>query len=90
MNKYCYKYINNGVMKLVDGKYIGVKDKNNDPILLETLFSRRFNNFCGNMVGLNIPESELLKRTNYNWFCKLNKYEVINCDNILGNLFKTI
>lgn len=90
MNKYCYKYINSGLMKLVDGKYIGIKDKNNDPILLETLFSKRFNNFCGKMIGLNIPETDLLKRTNYNWFCKLDKYEVINCDNILGNLFRTI
>lgn len=88
LNKYCYKYITTNHMKLVDGKNIGVKDKNNKPVLIETLFSQRYNNFCKNMIGLHIDETELLKRTNFNWFCKLSKDEVKNCDNTLGNLFK--
>ena len=75
-------------MKLVDGKNIGIKDKDNNQVLLETLFSKRFNNFSKNISGLYIDYDELLKRTNFNWFCKLNKQEVINCDNTLGNLFK--
>ena len=77
-------------MKLVDGKNIGIKDKNNKPVLIETLFSQRYNNFCKNMIGLHIDEAELLKRTNFNWFCKLSKDEVKNCDNTLGNLFKNM
>ena len=88
INKNCYKYINSHEMKLIDGKNIGIKDKDNNQILLETLFSKRFNNFSSNMSGLYIDYDELLKRTNFNWFCKLNKQEVIDCDNTLGNLFK--
>ena len=75
-------------MKLVDGKNIGVKDKNNNQILLDTLFSKNYNNFCNLMFGIYIDDEELLKRTHYNWFCKLNKNGIANCDNTIGNLFR--
>ena len=88
LNKYCFKYINNNNMKLVDGKNIGVKDKNNNLILLDTLFSKNYNNFCNLMFGIYIDDEELLKRTHYNWFCKLNKNDIVNCDNTIGNLFR--
>ena len=90
LNKYCNKYVSNNSMKLVDGKKIGVKDKNNEPILIDTLFSERFNGFCNQMIGLNIDEAELLKRTHYNWFCKLSQDEIMKCNNTLGNLFRTM
>ena len=39
-----------------------------------------------NVVFIN--DSELLKRTHYNWFCNLSKEDVITCDNTLGDLFR--
>ena len=88
LNKYCFKYITSNNMKLVDGKNIGIKDKNNNQILLDTLFSKNYSNFCNFMIGIHIDDEELLKRTHYNWFCKLNKNDVLTCDNTLGDLFR--
>ena len=87
INKLCYKYTSNNSIQLIDGKVIGVKDTNNSPILIDTLFAKRFNLFDKRCMGIYIDENELLKRTHYNWFCKLNEQEVIQCDNTLGNLF---
>jgi hypothetical protein len=88
LNKYCFKYITSNNMKLVDGKNIGIKDKDNNQILLDTLFSKNYSNFCNFMIGIHIDDEELLKRTHYNWFCKLNKNDVLDCDNTLGDLFR--
>ena len=88
LNKYSFKYVNSNNMKLIDGKTIGIKDKDNNPILIETLFSKNYNNFCRKMIGVYIDDSELLKRTHYNWFCNLSKEDVISCDNTLGDLFR--
>ena len=32
-----------------------------------------------------IPKDELLKRTKYNWFVRLNKNQIINSDNNISN-----
>ena len=30
-------------------------------------------------IGLYIPHEQLIKRTKYNWYCRLSEEEVLNC-----------
>ena len=74
-------------LNVFSSESIGMKDVDNVPIQLEQLFSREYIKFSNNLYGINIPHYELLKRNMYNWFCKLNKMEILECDNILCKYF---
>ena len=81
------KMIIDSKINVVDSKHFGSKDVNGKPIMLEDLFSRDYIIFDELHYGILIPHSKLLKRTAYNWFCKLNEEEVLRCDNILCKYF---
>lgn len=87
-NKWFYNQVfNYGTTNIVDGKQIGVKNMSQKPIMLEDLFSETYMDFGESMLGLYIDEHELLKRTNYNWFCYLNEQDIYKTKNVLGLLF---
>lgn len=76
-------------INIIDSKHFGRKDVHGKPIMLEDLFSRDYIEFDHLHYGILIPHSMLLKRTSYNWFCKLNEEQVLTCDNILCKYFLT-
>lgn len=88
-NKWFYnECFNKHTCNVINGKTIGVKDKNNNPILIDNLFEEKFDKFDNNMYGLYIDDSELMKRTNYNWFCYLHENQILlECNNTLSNIF---
>lgn len=79
---------NTKTINAINGKISGVKDKNNKVVLIDNLFEENFNDFHPSMYGLYIDDVELLKRTNYNWFCYLHENKILtDCNNTLGKLF---
>lgn len=89
VNKWLYnETFNKQKINVINGKLIGIKDKNNKVVMLENLFEENYNMFHPSIYGLYIDDVELLKRTNYNWFCYLHENSIINdCNNTLGKLF---
>jgi hypothetical protein len=81
------KMIGESKLNVIDSKHLGVKDIDEKPILLEDLFSRDYIKFDNLLYGILIPHEQLLKRTAYNWFCKLSEIEVLQCDTILCKYF---
>tara|TARA_B100000123_G_C25696338_1_gene413223 strand:- start:86 stop:1123 length:1038 start_codon:yes stop_codon:yes gene_type:complete len=70
--------INKNKMTLLNGKFIGIKDNNNKPILLEDLIEEKYLEIPKNIYGIYIPKDEILKRTKYNWFSVLSKKEFLD------------
>ena len=62
---------------VLNGKITGVKDKHDNPILLEDLMSTKPVEMADSNIGIYIPHDELMKRTKYNWFVHLNSEEVL-------------
>ena len=71
-------------INIIDGKYIGTKDVNNTMLNLEELMGSTFIDLHANSYALYIPSRDLLKRSKYNWFCKLNSKEVLESNTILS------
>ena len=71
-------------LNIIDGKYIGTKDVNNAMLNLEELMGSTFIDLHANSYALYIPSRDLLKRSKYNWFCKLNSKEVLESNTILS------
>ena len=72
-------YFKQNNIPYIDGKLIGTKDKYNNKILLEDLMSNKNIILDKQHIGLYIPHEQLIKRTKYNWYCKMNEEEVLQC-----------
>jgi hypothetical protein len=71
-------------INVIDGRYIGTKDVNNVMVNLEEIMGSTFLELHSNAYALYIPSNELLRRSKYNWFCKLSSKEVLESNTILS------
>ena len=70
-------YFKKNNIPYIDGKMIGTKTRYNDKISIEDLMSNKKIILDKHHIGLYIPHDQLMKRTKYNWYCKLNEEEVL-------------
>ena len=84
VNKWLLMKSQNDEIDLINGQYIGTKNINNKLINLEDIMSSTFLELNNKCYGLYVPSDELLKRNNYNWFCKLNSREVLEASTNLS------
>ena len=70
---------------VVNANLFGIKDQNGKEVLIEDLLSSSPIKFSNNCYCIVIPKDELLKRTKFNWFVKLNKEQIIETDNNISN-----
>lgn len=84
---WCRCRINDGTVDLVDGSLIGIKTVKNKPILLDNLFEESPLDINKQAYGLYIPQDDLLKRNQFNWFCSLEPEEIPTITAVLGRYF---
>ena len=78
-NHFSMNYFKQNNIPYIDGKLIGTKNRYNNKILLEDLMSNKKIILDKQHVGLYIPHEQLIKRTKYNWYCRLSEEEVLQC-----------
>ena len=87
--KYLSNLTNEKKITMMDGKMIGIKDINDKKVSLEDLFNTHYIEFPEEFYGIYIPDKELTKRTNYNWFLKLNVKQLLESDMIISKYMLT-
>ncbi len=87
INHYCLKMVNQNKLVPIDGKIIGVLDKDNNPILIDDWFNEKWIPLHNQCIGILLPFKEIKSRTNYNWFCKLSEKQIINGNYLLAKYF---
>jgi len=85
-NKWIYREILNKKILVVDGKYFGVKNKENEPVIIDDLMGDTEIEFMKCKYGVFIPSDELLKRTSLNWFCRLSPEQVLEANTEISRL----
>ena len=83
-NKWCYQQVASKAMTSIDGTLVGTKTKNQKPILIDHLLQKSYIDFCDNLQGIYIPSHEILRRTKYQWFARLNPEQIYTSDLILS------
>ena len=68
----------------INSKHIGVQKKNKEPVDISELFQSNEIDYCGEMYGIYIPYKELLLKTKYQWFLRLNVNEVLTSNTIIA------
>jgi len=63
---------------VVDGKYIGIKKINGEPVTIDELLGTTPIPYpISSLYGIYIPQQEVLRRTKYNWFARMSTKEII-------------
>lgn len=88
--KWCAEKVLDGKLNLIDGKFIGVKDKIGKPILIEDLMNEYYLNVDEKtLIGIFIPKNELLRRPKYQYFTILPWELILESNIILSKYFKS-
>ena len=62
---------------LIEGKLIGTKTMDDEPILIDDLLSNNYLDLYTNAYGIYIPANEILNRRHYEWFARLSQKQVL-------------
>ena len=76
-----------GEITKIDGRDIGTKTINDNPIIVDDLMSNNSIDFYKQMYGILIPADELMKRHKFEWFTRSSAKQVLESNTILGNYF---
>lgn len=74
-------------VNVINGKLIGVKDIENEPIELDDLLGSTPINYNFNKYGVLIDEKMLDKRLKYGWFNRLSKEQIFESNTEIGKVF---
>ena len=84
IDAWCKTQIDNSKIIMIDGRDIGIKNINEEPIKIEDLMSSNYIELYDNTYGILIPAKEILKRQKYEWFARLSTKQVLDSDTIIG------
>ena len=87
IDKWLFDNKNN--INIIPAQQLGIRDTNNKPILIDELIGNSFIEFNNNILGVYIPADEILKRTTYQWFCRLSPKQVLDSDTMIGKYLVT-
>ena len=84
LDREIYKECVRGNVQLIDGKALGVKTNDNEVILIDDLVGNSYLDINSDFHGLYIASDELLKRTKFNWFVRLERSEILRSNTNIG------
>ena len=83
INRWCESRVRSHKINSVDGKLIGIKNMEDEPILVDNLLSNEYIDFYPQMYGIYIPADEILNRRHYEWFARLSPKQVLESRTIV-------
>jgi hypothetical protein len=84
--RWCLQAVHEANMHVIGGELVGVKTKGRKTILLEDLMENGKLDLSPEIVGVYIPNDELLRRTKYQWFAALSREDVLKADTAISKL----
>lgn len=83
-NNWLYKKYKENKIKILCAKLFGIEDSNGDIVNVDRLMGEGHIQFIKNKVAIYIPQDEIARRTKYQWFARLSREQLINCDSIVA------
>lgn len=62
---------------IVNGKMIGTRTMEDEPVLVDDLLSNNYIDIYANAYGIYIPADEILNRRHYEWFARMSQMQVL-------------
>jgi len=84
-DKWLYQQVKNKKIMPLDAKYFGVKTDENNAVLLDDLMGDDDDfSISKSAYGVYIPQDQLLNRTYYGWFPRMNTEQVLQSNTIIS------
>jgi hypothetical protein len=64
-------------LTIIDGKYIGLKKIDGEPVLLQELLGTTHIDLPETTYGIDIPHDEILSRSKYSWFARMSTDQIL-------------
>ena len=71
-------------INIITSEYSGGRDNNGKIVTLDELMGSTFIEFHDSMLGIYIPDNELLLRSKYSWLSRMSSQQVLESNNVLG------
>ena len=71
-------------INIITSEYLGGRDNNGKLVTLDELMGSTFIEFHDSMLGIYIPDNELLLRSKYSWLSRMSSQQVLESNNVLG------
>ena len=78
------KMINENMITPINSKHIGVQKNNNEPVDISELFRSNEIDYSDVLYGIYIPYKELLQKTKFQWFLRLDIPNILTSNTILA------
>lgn len=88
-DRWLYAKYNSGLINIIPAKHLGAKDNADKDVIIDNLIGNSYIDFDPAAVGIYFPQSQILNRTSYQWFARLNARQVMESDTIMGKLLLT-
>lgn len=85
-SRWCKNEIDKDNIKLIKAEILGAIDTDKKVITIERLLGESYVDISSDAAGLYVPEKEILTRTAYRWFGRMNAKQVLESDTIVGKL----
>jgi len=83
-NRWVNTRVQDNKINLIPGTDLGTRTIQGEPVLVENLLGDDYIDFYGRMYGIWIPGKMILKRTHYEWFCRMNAKQIMESKFILA------
>lgn len=83
-DKWILAHIKQNKINMIDGMEIGIKDTDEEPILLEDLLGQNYLKLYPGTYGILIPAKEIINRRVFEWFPRMSEKQVLESDIIIG------
>jgi len=71
-------------INIITSEYLGGRDNNGKIVTLDELMGSSLIEFHDSMLGIYIPDNELLLRSKYSWLSRMSSQQVLESNNVLG------
>ena len=85
-DKWCLEQAHKNIVKIIKSELLGARDINRNIITIDDLIGNSFIEILSSAAGVYIPQDEILKRTAYQWFARMNARQVLDSDTMIGKL----
>lgn len=89
INSICNKLVLEHKIKLINGNELGIKDSKGNQVVIEDLLGNTYIHFNNHIYGVYVPADEIVKRSKFEWFARMNVKQVLESDTIVGKLLLT-
>ena len=83
-SEWLFENLNN--INVIPSELLGAIDRNRDPITIDRLMGKTYIDLSPNIIGLYIPEKDILQRVKYEWFARSNVDQVLSGNYALSKL----